>query len=368
VKRIVPPLPDAAVALAIVLVEVGGAALTSRERGEPGVTPVAILLLLLQSLPVAWARRAPVPVWAITAAAALVYGIRDYPDPFLPLGPIVALFVVVALRPPPTAVVVGVCSLAIAGAGALLAGDSDAQDVAFAIVLVALGWVLGVLQRRRDERAATDQAAAMRDAVLDERTRIARELHDVVAHHVSMMVVQSEAGASTAASEQDLERFEATASTGRDALTDLRRLLGVLRASDASVSSDREPQPGLDRLDDLVRSARRAGLSVDVTVEGEPRSVPPGVGLSAYRIVQEALTNTIRHAGPAHASVAVRYSTDALEVEVVDDGTRAASANGDGFGLVGIRERVALYGGSLSVGARHDGGFAVAARLPVRTP
>ena len=241
-------------------------------------------------------------------------------------------------------------------------------------MLVALAWTLGDAHRRRGERAEQDRVEASRDAIAAERARIARELHDVVAHHVSMMVVQCEAGASSVSSPDVMDRFDAIANTGRATLDELRRLLGVLRVADDPAGL--APQPGLDAIDDLVRNVRSAGLSVDVTIEGAPRPMPSGVALSAYRIVQEALTNTLRHAGPARATVAIRYSDDALDVEVADDGaTPPSGVNGvkaadreDGYGLVGIRERVALCGGSLSVGAQQGGGFVIAARLPIRDP
>jgi signal transduction histidine kinase len=364
-RRLAPPLPDTAVAVGLAVFEVGSAAVVSGEAGEPRLTWAAVALLLLQTLPVAWARRAPVAVWAITGTAALVFGVRDYPDPFLPLGPVAALFVVVAQEPRRVGFVVAASTVVVAVVGSLAAGDSDARDVTLALVLVGLAWALGDVQRRRDERVEAQREKATRDALVRERSRIARELHDVVAHHVTMMVVQSEAGAATGA---DGERFEALAKTGREALVELRRLLGMLRDADDEQTAARAPQPGLERIDDLVRDVRDAGLSVDVCVEGVRRPVPAAVALSAYRIVQEALTNTLRHAGPAHATVTIRYEDDALDVEIADDGNRTAVSSGSGYGLVGIRERVAVFGGSVSVGARQEGGFVVAARLPVPPP
>jgi signal transduction histidine kinase len=220
-----------------------------------------------------------------------------------------------------------------------------------------------------EERAATlerEREEAERAAVEEERRRIARELHDVIAHSITLMTVQ--AGAARLLLAQDPGRARepvlSVEETGRHALAELRRLLGVIRADDGEAAL--APQPGLARLDDLVGQARRAGLPVELAVAGEPRPLPPGIDLTAYRIVQEALTNTRRHAGPAHAHVSVRYGSQALDLEVTDDGrTATAAGDGAGHGLVGMRERVALYDGTFAAGPRPEGGYAVRVRLPV---
>jgi signal transduction histidine kinase len=220
-------------------------------------------------------------------------------------------------------------------------------------------------EREREERA--------RLAVVEERERIARELHDVVTHHVSVIVIQ--AGAARRALGRrpaDVRAaIDAIDSTGRQALTDMRRMLGILGRSDAAgesgTSDSLEPMPGLDRLGSLVDAVRAAGLPVELSVEGERRSLDPGVELSAYRIVQEALTNTLKHARGARARVWVRYEPTALEVRVVDEGgtePAAPAADSGGHGLVGMRERVAMFGGSLEAGPA-EGGYRVAARLPL---
>ena len=211
------------------------------------------------------------------------------------------------------------------------------------------------------ERAHTETAA-----VAAERRRIARELHDVIAHSVTLMTVQ--AGAARLRLEEDPKRARqlvlSVEDTGRHALVELRRLLGILRADEGEASL--APQPGLSRIDDLLTRTRRAGLPVELAVAGEARDLPPGVDLTAYRILQEALTNAHKHAGPAHARVALRYGIEELELEVTDDG-RMAQRRGDGagHGLVGMRERVALYDGTFEAGPRAGGGYAVRARLPV---
>jgi signal transduction histidine kinase len=213
-----------------------------------------------------------------------------------------------------------------------------------------------------EERARRSEAAAER-AAEEERGRIARELHDVVAHSVSVMTVQAGAVRRLLAPEQTRERAAllTVEETGRQALTEMRRLLGVLRQEGESAALT--PQPGLGTLDSLVQHVREAGLPVELTFEGERVALPPGVDLSAYRIVQEALTNALRHAGPARAWVSVRYSADEVEVEVANDGR--SKGNGDGHGLVGMRERVTLCGGDLTAGPRPGGGYTISARLPV---
>ncbi|WP_448612193.1 sensor histidine kinase [Geodermatophilus sp. URMC 60] len=212
------------------------------------------------------------------------------------------------------------------------------------------------LRREREERA--------RRAVLDERVRIAREMHDVVAHHVSTMGVQ--AGAARRVLDVDpaaaRRAIGAVEGSSRTAVEEMRRLVGVLREGDGAV----EPPPDLGRLDELVR-AERPGLEVDARVLGEPRPLPPSASVSAYRVVQEALTNAVRHSGARRASVRLRWLDDALEVEVVDDGRGGAGdggGHGGGLGLVGMRERVDLHGGQLDVGPRPEGGWRVRARFP----
>jgi signal transduction histidine kinase len=214
------------------------------------------------------------------------------------------------------------------------------------------------LEREREERE--------RVAVAVERRRIARDLHDVVAHGVGVMTVQ--AGAARLLLEDDPARARgpllAVEQAGREALGELRRLLGILRRDEREPAL--RPQPGLGDLDELVAQAHRAGLPVELVIQGPPpASLPAGVDLAAYRIVQEALTNTRKHAGPARASVAVRYGAEALELEITDDG-RAGANGGGGHGLIGMRERVALYGGQLDAGPRPQGGFTIHAHLPLQ--
>jgi signal transduction histidine kinase len=216
------------------------------------------------------------------------------------------------------------------------------------------------LERERDQQAQIGAAA--------ERARIARELHDVVAHHVSVMVVQAE-GASYAldSSPETTRRALGTiAETGRSALAEMRRLIGVLRSE--GNTADRAPQPGVDQLEDLLEQVRATGIAVDFKVEGVPVQLPQGMALAAYRIVQESLTNTRKHGGPrVRAQVSLHYGEDELRMLVRDDG-RGASAltDGKGNGLTGMKERVAMYGGALQAGPRIEGGYQVEAVLPYR--
>jgi signal transduction histidine kinase len=217
--------------------------------------------------------------------------------------------------------------------------------------------------RRRAEAAERAPAEEARRAVAEERARIARELHDVVAHSVSVMVVQVAGVRRLLPPEQERERqaLETAEKTGRQALAELRRLLGVLRTE--AGRPDLRPQPGLATIEQLMEQVRGAGLPVELAVEGEPVELPPGIDLAAFRIVQEALANALEHAGPAHAWVRVRYAAGELELTVSNDGRTAAA--GAGYGLVGMKERVNLYGGRLEAGPRDGGGFSVSASLPL---
>ena len=248
-------------------------------------------------------------------------------------------------------------------------GDQLHNSRLFTVVtVVAMVLVRRVLgdRERRAELAERERDVAAREAVVEERARIARELHDAIAHNVSMMVLQAgaerrvlgDAGGSTRETLATIEQI------GRGALTEMRRLVGMLRTA---TGDSLAPQPGLDDLTTLLGQVREAGLPVELQVEGDPRRLPVGIELSAYRIVQEALTNALAHAGEARAVVHVRYGAESLELEIADDGPGEAAPGGsDGRGLAGMRERVALYGGRLVSGRRPGGGFAVSVLLPIR--
>jgi signal transduction histidine kinase len=238
------------------------------------------------------------------------------------------------------------------------------------VILWAIAWAIASRVRvardlrERAERVEAEKKELAREAVIDERGRIARELHDVVAHSVSVMTVQAGGVRRLLHNDQVREReaLHAIEETGRRALDEMRRMVGVMRSDDDG--AERAPQPGLADVERLAADIRDAGLPVTVTVDGAPTDLPAGVDLSAYRIVQEALTNTLKHAGPARAFVTVHYADDHLELIVVDDGSGPRNGRAVGHGLVGMRERVAVYGGTLEAGPGPSGGYRVHATLP----
>ena len=349
-----------ALAAVVVVLELIGAWVSGRRFGEPDLTALGAALLALRGGALVFGRTHPYAVGLVVAAASTAYGVAELPDPVLQLAPLVALCLVLLAASRRAAALITLLAIFGTVAATVAPGDSDAADYYLAVLVPALAWAVAEMERNR--RAHASEAAARGAA--EERARIARELHDVVAHHVGMMVVQAEAGASVAPAGDDrvADAFDGIAAAGRSALGELRRLLAGWRGQHADAEPP-EPQPGLDRLDALIGVVREAGLPVDLHVEGQRRVVPPGVDLSAYRIVQEALTNVLKHAGPARASVTVRYDDVAVDVVVRDDG-RGGAANGDGHGLTGIRERVALFGGDVRIGPVAGGGYEVAARLP----
>jgi signal transduction histidine kinase len=249
-----------------------------------------------------------------------------------------------------------------------------AGDWIFFATFIGFPTIAGWIFRQRhatDQRLAGENAALVverdrraAEAVAEERARIARELHDVVAHAISVIVLQARGGRRVLVSSPSdaTTAFDTIEHTGEQALGEMRRLLEMLRYDEGHGLS---PQPGLHALDDLAGSMTRMGLPVDIVREGTPVELTAGIDLSAYRIVQEALTNTLKHAGPARAHVRVSYQADHLELEVVDDGSGEGTGGGSGHGLVGIRERAELYGGQVETGRCPGGGFAVRARLPI---
>jgi signal transduction histidine kinase len=377
--------PQADVLLAAGLLVVGQIETWTTSSFEPKL-PLAVLAVLV-TVPLAWRRRAPLGALLAMAVPGFVLssGWPELNPLYSFLAVLVAAFSVGAYAEPRRAAVG--CALVIltfwVGAledNARHPGRRGLSDVAFVTVVFGGAWLLGRALRGRGQHAAeleqraarlqAEQQAQARAAVTAERARIARELHDVIAHSVSVMVIQ--AGAAEQLLEQTPERarapLAAVQDTGRQTIVELRRLLGILREDDQELSLT--PQPGLAGLDVLLAETRQAGLPVQLRVEGQPWPLPPGVDLAAYRIVQEALTNTLRHAGPVHAEVVVRYQDHAVELEILDDGPGPGSppsaGGGSGHGLVGMRERVALYGGTIHAGPRASAGtgYAVRVRLP----
>jgi signal transduction histidine kinase len=309
---------------------------------------------VIASAALLWRRSRPLQVLGVVSVAGTIALLGGSGD-LLPVV-IVAFYSVAQFRPRGVALRAAIVAALPLALVVVLDESGKPYSSLPSLVFLAGAWVFGDNARARRERQEEDA----RLAVADERARIARELHDVVTHNVSVMVVQAAAGNDVFDEhpEQAREALRAVEETGREALGELRRLLDV-------VSGGHTPQPRLDRLDALVEHVRRAGVHVDLTIEGTPRELPAALELSAYRIVQESLTNTLRHARASRATVRVRYTDDAVELEVADDGVGAGSTDG-GHGLVGMRERVALFHGELQAGSRPGGGFAVRALLPVK--
>jgi signal transduction histidine kinase len=265
--------------------------------------------------------------------------------------------------------------LAVGGLAAWRHPEHSWGQTVSVISFMSIAWVAGVLLRRPVARARSaeehalqleqEQAAAARKAVLDERARIARELHDIIAHSVSVMTVQVGAVRRrlTADQTREHESLVSVERTGREALAEMRRLVGLLHEQEEEANPSYTPQPGLQALDALISGVRAAGLPVDLHEEGTRHELPPGVDLAAYRVVQEALTNTLKYAGPAQAWVQICWTPDELRIEVANNGLSTAS--GTGYGQAGMRERVRLYGGRVESGPRPDGGYVVRAFVPI---
>jgi len=363
-----------------------GAPSTSLWFSVPAVAGLVLPLFVRRRFPFA----APAVYWLIAAGLTFVDGLLI---PFIGSLGVVGLataFLLGNLRDDKQAgvglaIVLGSIVVVVSN----IPGAQSASDLVFIPLTYVVAWVAGYAMRERSEQAEAaemratlavrereaaemratlaerERKAAARVAVAEERARIARELHDIVAHAMSVMVLQVGAVRHNLPQpfEEDRDALGRVEQAGRTALAEMRRLLGAMRSDGEGLELG--PQPGLDGLDSLVEDVSRAGLPVRLRVDGEPFPLPRAIDLSAYRIVQEGLTNALKHAHASHADVIVRYRTDELEVEVADDGKGQATANGNGHGLVGIRERVNIYGGEMSAGAAPAGGFVLSARLPV---
>ncbi|ACZ88941.1 sensor histidine kinase [Streptosporangium roseum] len=340
--------------------------------GRYAVSVVGFLLVALAALPLLARRRHPVAALAavlvLDATATLTVPLPSHFGAVL----LVALYSVArACRSRVTAVA------AVATVSLMLLSQSGGrvppwQDAVFAPLstLIVVGAAMAV--NRWQQQVAANRRLLADRAVADERRRIARELHDIVAHHITtMQLMAGGARANIAEPEVVRDALVTLESSGRLALREMRQLLDVLRAGDEPEAAPSLPQPGADDLDRLVAESRLAGLPTEFSVRGPRRPLPPTVGLTVFRIAQEALTNARKHAGPARASVRLTYRQERITVEVWDDGggtppqERAPTAGSGGYGLIGMRERVALHGGTLSAGPQAGGGFAVAADLPL---
>ncbi|MEV1019714.1 sensor histidine kinase [Streptomyces sp. NPDC050264] len=352
----------------------------------------AVVCAVLLSVVVALRRLMPEKMLLLAMAAGLgqlVFDAKVNPSDFALLVIVYTVAATGTRWASRLALVCGLCAAPLSEVRWPTTQTSGAGQIAvtiFQMVPFALAWVLGDSLRTRraylaqlEERAnrlEKEREAQSKVAVAAERARIARELHDVVAHNVSVMVVQADGAAYVLdqAPDQAKKALETISGTGRQALAEMRRLLGVLRTGEHEEGGEYVPQPDVEQIEDLVDQVRTSGLPVDFKVEGTPRPLPSGVELTAYRIVQEALTNTRKHGGPnAGASVRLVYFDDGLGLLVEDDGQGAphelyedGGADGRGHGLIGMRERIGMVGGTLDAGPRPGGGFRISALLPLK--
>ena len=370
--------------LATVLAVIGVVGLwTFEEQGSQRESDIwGVLLVLAATIPLAFRRRWPIPVLATVSVVTWVYWMSDYTKAF-DAAILVALYTTVAHEPNrrrawTTSAFFAITSVVIVILG--IVSDEDDVDISTLLgvaTIFTVGMVMGEAVRNRRAyqheledkaaRAQADAAAEADRAVAEERTRIARELHDVVAHSMSVMVVQ--AGAARRVLQADPDQAEqalaAIEDTGRSSLTEMRRVLGILRTPDDA--RELSPQPTLDDFRDLVSSCADAGVEVDLRIEGDERPLAAGLELAVFRIVQEALTNVVKHSAADRAEVRLTYGPHTLQVAVLDAGRGAAAtpaAPGSGNGLVGMRERVDLFDGTLVTGPRPGGGYQVVATLP----
>jgi signal transduction histidine kinase len=387
--RLWPWVIDGLLGVAVAAVQLLMLALGVNQGGPvPYTKPnvLAVLLILAQGLPLAWRRQRPLLVFAVVLAANTAYYAVAFPPSQFDFGLPIALFTVAAECSQRTSLLACVTVLVLfaaqwLGGVGVYWSSANWVRVLYLVFFFSAVWAWGryVRIRRaytaelaaRAEQAERDRQQEAQRAVAAERARIARELHDVVAHHLSVMVIQ--AGAARRLLDDDPEQARAALAaieeSGRQGLGAMPGLLRALR-DDQQLDDGLAPQPTLSELEALVAQVQAAGLPVQLRIEGTPRPLPAAVDLSAYRVAQEALTNTLKHAGPARAQLLVRYGRDALEITAVDDGSGTEpTANGPsrpgGQGLVGMRERVSLFGGELRAGARPEGGFGVFARFPL---
>jgi signal transduction histidine kinase len=413
-----PRMQDLALALALAAYNVGSLIPETRQLPLPYAAYAAVIL---QVLPLTWRRRWPLAVFFAVGLPRNFYDLFIGNFAPLPLGPAIAYYTVMDRSSTRARWIISAVLLVGIIRSQMLPGHTEPYDFFVDLLQFVVAGIAGIATRTRrayvaEVEARAEQAEAERDrqaalAAAQERTRIARELHDVVAHHVSLMAVQSEAAASLLPDRPEAagKSVEIIGQTAREALTELRRLLGVLRGPSNRQQAATSPSPSISELDEVLVQVRQAGIAVDLRVEGSPSKLAPGVDLTAYRIVQEALTNTVRHSGASQAAVTVSYEPGYVTVSVTDTGRGPVAVtvgrsvgpaddrpaddgpaddgpaddgpaddrppdppkrNGTkltgpgGFGLAGIAERVASCGGSLTVGPSQAGGFAVTARLP----
>ncbi|MEV0226133.1 sensor histidine kinase [Streptomyces sp. NPDC050704] len=368
--RIRPLAVDVLIAAALTSVAVLLGPEAARQ-GQHSLDATAYALVVLVHLPLVLRSRAPVVVCCLVHGTWLVYITAGYWPVVCSFGPMLAVYTVASLRPSrisvPCAALMGATWIY---AGAVNHTDSWPSVVGQAVVYPAVLWRFGVVARHLAEltrQLRREQAERARREVAEERGRIARELHDVVAHHMSVISVQTGLARFVFDTDRQMTRtaLDTIDATGREALEELRRMLLVLRADDDGAPAG--PMPGLARLDEMAARVRAGGVPVSLTAEGTPRALAPGVDLCAYRVVQEALTNVVKHAPGARAEVRLRYEPHQVTVSVTDDGEGVIPdrvGTDGGHGLLGMRERAKLYGGQISIGPQEQGGFAVRLTLP----
>jgi signal transduction histidine kinase len=384
--NLVPWLVDATIAFGLSALSLLTVASGATDIGQSD--PLSITLLLLETLPLIVRRRWPIPVLAVTLTATVLHaGLVQGQVVNESLGALVALFTVAERYERRVSVAAALVLAAaftgviVSKAGTQIAVAGFIQTMLAVVIVLALGdWA----RTRRHYAAAIEENARLQEAeredrsrraVEDERERIARELHDIVTHHVSVIVIQAGAGLTALDRRPEGARtaLEAIDRTSREALTDMRLMLGILGEAHGSADASdeaRKPMPGLERLGELIEEVRAAGLPVELSMDGVRRPLDAGMELSAYRIVQEALTNALKHARGARARVRLAYEPRAIEIEVTDQGGAGqrdlGEAGSGGRGLIGMRERVALYGGEFEAGPTSTG-FRVRARLPIES-
>ena len=390
VARVTRAIRDAdvqAIDLLVALVLTGAAiAVVIGRPEEPGFRSndlLGALLVLGQTLPLAVRRRAPMQVLVVISIALVLHSALGYEVVQAgTVSSLISVYGAASLTDNRTGLVAAIITAcAVGGFYATNRGDWNAVDIFATSATWGLGWLFGTFVRLRGEQAEAagarvvslelEQEARAREAVADERARMTRELHDIVGHALNLIVIQASGAQRVFDSKPDVPRetLASIESTGREALVEMERMLGVLSAYEATNASG--PQPGLDQLQSLATHVSEAGIPVEVLIEGERHEVPASVDLSAYRIIQESLTNSLKHSGASLATVTVRYRSEDLEVEVVDNGSGVSkpvdSRYRGGRGHLGMQERVALFGGEISMGALIPGpGYRVWAKLPFK--
>ncbi len=364
-----PPIFDVGLAAALVVVGLVEALTveTTMPRWAHATTTTFVMVAL------AFRRSIPLVVLVIALLAIIVGGRPDTPF-VLFAAMVIACYSAGQVLEGRRALVALLIAVGPAGLGLLL-DDGEPADIAAVAVLYGGPWVVGRLVQQQTRRADTADARAAEleradadrrvQAAAEERARIARELHDIISHSISVITVQTQAVRRRLAPGQVAEARDlmAVESTARQAMVELRRLFGVLRAE--GERPPLAPQPGLGQLPRLIERTREANLPVELRVQGEPVPLSPGIDLTAYRIVQESVTNVLKHTDDARVTITLAYAPTELRINVVDDGRARPTENGVGHGLLGMRERVSLFGGRLDIGPRRDGGFAVYAVLPL---